>query len=61
MQDGNECWTHPTAGSTYAKYGRTTGCRYGGGRKWKMDVYEIVRKGEREKRDYAMLISSLKP
>ena len=49
MQDGNECWTHPTAGSTYAKYGRTTGCRYGGGRKWKMDVYEIVRKGERKK------------
>ena len=47
---GHKCWTHPSAGATYAKYGRTSGCIWGYGGRGKMDVYEIVKKGERGKK-----------
>ena len=51
-----ECRTDYNLGATYAKYGRITGCKYGrgntrNGRRWKMDVYEIIKKGKREKSD----------
>ena len=36
-----ECYTSSDAGQTYAKYGRTTGCKDGKGGNWMMNVYEI--------------------
>ena len=36
-----ECYTSSDAGQTYAKYGRTTGCKDGKGGSWMMNVYKI--------------------
>ena len=41
VQIGIECYTSSDAGQTYAKYGRTTGCKDGKGGSWMMNVYEI--------------------
>ena len=39
------CYTHPNAGNTYFRYGRSTGCRNGRGGMSKMNVYRLVRDG----------------
>jgi len=44
VQYNQECFTHRDAGNTYAKYGRTTGCRNGRGGSWRQDVYKISKK-----------------
>ena len=46
VQYGTECYTDRNAGSTYAKYGKTTGCKNGRGESWIMNVYEVVGPGE---------------
>ena len=42
VQYNIECYTSHNAGSTYDRYGRTTGCESGRGGRAKMDVYRIV-------------------
>jgi len=42
VQNGGECFTAPTAGKTYGKYGRSTGCMHGRGGHWRMTVYRII-------------------
>jgi len=43
VQNGVQCFTSLTAGKTYDKYGRTTGCMDGRGGHWRMSVYQIPR------------------
>ena len=42
VQYNTECFTHPTAGATYNKYGATTGCANGRGGSWKNNVYQVI-------------------
>ena len=56
VEVGAECWTSRDAGQTYAKYGKTNGCKDGGGGGWMLNVYKI-RKSQR----FSSWITSLGP
>ena len=42
VQVGEECYTYPTARSTYNQYGAGNGCRDGTGGPYQSDVYQIT-------------------
>lgn len=53
VQNQFECWSGPTAHSTYNKYGESTNCKNGKGWKWTNSVYRVLSDG-------AALAASLK-
>lgn len=42
VQDQRQCFTSPSAGKTYSKYGTASGCANGKGGSWKSNVYRIT-------------------
>jgi C-type mannose receptor len=41
VQYNSQCFTSRNACSTYARYGRTSGCRNGRGGTWRQNVYRV--------------------